>query len=375
MATPFHGHCDPAFGQVREVFEQNFADYDQVGARIAVIRENETVVDLWGGFKTEEKEAEWDESTLVNCMSVTKGVVALAAHLLAERGLLDYDTPVAAYWPEFGRAGKASITVRQAMSHQASLAFIDTAEPGDANDWMTMVEKIGAQAPNWPVATDECYHSVTIGYITGELVRRIDGRPIERFIREELTQPLGSDYVLGCTDAEIPRVVPHIHNPGNELMNGGLFNERSMAMFASFPSDPEYLGSEESLRAVFPSGGGVASALGIAKLFAPFANGGTYDGVQLYSPETIARACAQQWHHDDSVFGNEFRVALGLLLHCGFNNWGRDGNVGTAGAGGFSAFADPVNRLAYGYTTNKYTTGPGLGEEHDRLVAALYQCL
>ena len=375
MTTPIHGHCDPAFGRVREAFERSFADYGQVGARVTIIQEGETVVDLWGGYKTEDRQAEWDEQTLVNCMSVTKGVVALAAHLLADRGLLDYDAPVADYWPEFGRAGKEAITVRQAISPQASLAFIDAAEPGDANDWPTMIEKIGAQAPNWPVGADECYHSVTIGYITGELVRRIDGRPIEQFIMEELTQRLDSDYVLGCSDAEIPRVVPQIQNPGNELMNGGLFNERSLGMFASLPADPGYLGSEASLRAVFPSGGGVASASGIAKLFAPFANGGEYNGKQFYSAETIARACEQQWHHADSVFGNEFRVALGLLLHCGFNNWGREGNVGTAGAGGYSAFADPDHHIAYGFTPNRYTTGYRLGKEHDRLVEALYSSI
>ena len=256
MVVPFHGHCEPAFERIRTAFEQNFADFDQVGARVAIIQDGETVVDLWGGFRTEARDAEWDADTLVNCMSVTKGVVALAAHLLHERGLLDYDAPVVEYWPEFGRAGKAAISVRQAISHQASLAFIDAAEPGDAHDWMTMVEKIGAQAPNWPVATDECYHSVTIGYITGELVRRIDGRPIQQFIREELAEPLGSDYVLGCGDDEIPRVVPHIPNPDNELMNGGLFNERSLGMFRPLPDDPAFMGSEESLRVVFPSGGG-----------------------------------------------------------------------------------------------------------------------
>ena len=119
----------------------------------------------------------------------------------------------------------------------------------------------------------------------------------------------------------------------------------------------------------------MASALGIAKLFAPFAHDGSYQGVRLFTPATIAAASAEQWHHDDSVFGNEFRVALGLLLHCGFNDWGRDGNVGTAGAGGYAAFADPKHHIAYGYTPNKFTTGYGLGEEHGNLVAALYDCV
>jgi CubicO group peptidase (beta-lactamase class C family) len=375
MTLPIHGHCHTDFERVRDVFVENFDKYEQVGARLAIIHENETVVDLWGGYKTTALDSEWRDDTIVCCMSVTKGVVALAAHLLAERGLLDYDAPVTEYWPEFGAAGKQDTSVRQAISHQASLAFLDAAEPGDALDWATMIEKIGAQAPNWPVATNECYHSITIGYITGELVRRIDGRPIEQFIREELTMPLGSDYVLGCSDADVGKVVAQINNPDNQLMNGGLINERSMGMFAPMPADPAFMGSDDSLRAILPSGGGVASALGIAKLFAPFANGGAYNGVQLYSPETIALACEEQWHHDDSVFGNEFRVALGLLLHCGFNNWGREGNVGTAGAGGYSAFADPEHHIAYGYTPNKFTTGYGLGEEHDRLIAALYESL
>ena len=375
MTLPIHGHNHPDFDPVRQAFVQNFSDYDQVGARVSILRGDEVVVDLWGGHTSEAREVEWNERTRVCCMSVTKGAVALCAHLLAERGLLDYDAPVSRYWPEFGAAGKQRITVRMAMAHQASLAFLDTAEPGDALHWSTMIDKISAQAPNWAVATDECYHSVTIGYITGELVRRIDGRPIEQFLREELTTPLGSDFLLGCASEDLSEIVAQIPNPKNELMNGGLFNERSLPMFASMPADPEFFGSEAALRAVLPSGGGVASALGIAKLFAPFANAGRYQGSHYYSPATIVQASAEQWHHADSVFGNEFRVALGLLLHCGFNDWGREGNVGTAGAGGFSGFADPDNHIAYGYTPNKFTTGAGLGEEHSRLVAALYECL
>ena len=117
------------------------------------------------------------------------------------------------------------------------------------------------------------------------------------------------------------------------------------------------------------------NALALARLFAPFANGGEYNGVRLFSPETIAKASEEQWHHADSLFGNDFRVALGLLLDIPFNYWGREGNVGTAGAGGFAAFADPVNNLSYGFTPNRYTTGHGLGREHQRLVDAVYACL
>lgn len=372
---PIYGHCADQFACVRDAFAANFKELGQLGGRVAIIQHGETVVDLWGGYTAADQQKHWSEDTLVCCMSVTKGVVALCGHLLAERGLLDYDAPVAKYWPEFAAAGKQDVTVREAMSHRASLAIIDAAEPGDALDWHQFVAKIAAQAPNWPVRTEETYHSVTIGYITGEIVRRIDGRPIEQFIAQELAAPLGADYILGCGEEDIDRVITHTPNPHNELMNGGLINEVTAPMFAPMPADPAFLASKEFVRAIFPSGGGVSNGLGLAKLFAPFANGGEYNGVRLFSPQTIALASEEQWHHQDSKFGNDFRVALGLLLHIPFNNWGRDGNVGTAGAGGFSAFADPENGIAYGYTPGRHTTGYGLGKEHDRLVEALYQSI
>ena len=375
MTIAVNGICADRFAPVRDAFASNFDDLGQLGGRVAVIQHGTTVVDLWGGFTTEARDQAWSEQTLVCCMSVTKGVVALAAHVLADRGLLDYDAPVARYWPEFAAAGKQAITVRDAMSHRASLAIIDDAEPGDALDWDRFAARIAAQTPNWPVGTNETYHSVTIGYITGELVRRIDGRPIQQFIREELSEPLGADFVLGCDDDDLARVVAHVANPANELMNGGLINERTAAMFRPLPADPDFFGSDGFLRAGFPSGGGVSNALGLAKLFAPFAGGGEYNGVRLYAPATIAAASEEQWHHEDSLFGNEFRVAVGLLLNIPFNNWGREGNVGTAGAGGFGAFADPDNGVSFAFTPNRHTTGYGLGDEHNRLVDALYRCL
>ena len=373
MNVPIHGFCHTQFQALQQAFEHNFMEAGEVGARVAITHHGRTVVDLWGGYTTAARQQEWQADTLVCCMSVTKGVVALCAHLLAARGQLDYEQPVAAYWPEFGAAGKQAITVRQAISHQASLAFIDDAQPGDATDWDKFTSQIAAQSPNWPVATDETYHSVTIGYITGELVRRIDGRPIQRFIAEELAAPLEADYILGVTDRDIDRVVEQIPSPDNELTNGGLINDQTLAMFTPMPSDA--VGSKAFVRHVWPSGSGVSNGLGLAKLFAPFANGGQYNNVNLFTPDVIATASAEQWHHIESKFGNDFRVALGLLLNIDFNYWGREGNVGTAGAGGYAAFADPVNHLSYGYTPNRFGSGAGLGDQHRALVDALYTCV
>lgn len=376
LTTPIQGLCGAGFEPLRHAFEANFERFGEVGARVSVLREGETVVDLCGGYTTESRDEEWGEDTLVCCMSVSKGVTALAAHLLASRGLLDYDAPVARYWPEFAQAGKAGITVRQAMSHQASLAIIDSAQSGDALDWGRFTACIAEQAPNWAPCTDETYHSVTIGYITGEIVRRIDGRAVDEFIREELAAPLGADFILGCSEEDLARVAPHIVNSANELMaGGGLVNERTLDMFKPLPNGHEFIGSPEFLKCVFPSGSGVSHSLALARLFAPVACGGEYKGKRYFDLNTLEAMYEEQWRHPDSMFDYDFRVATGLLLNIPFNYWGREGNVGTAGAGGYCAFADPENRISFAYTPNRFTSGAGLGDEQRRLVDALYECI
>ena len=373
--VPVYGKCDDKFQAVRDAFLANFAESGEVGARVTVIQGEETVVDLWGGYIDEDKTQEWCEDTLVNTMSISKGILAMAAHLLAERGLLDYEAPVAKYWPEFGQAGKDKITVRQLLSHQASLVYAEDAEPGDALDFDGYSTKLAAQAPNWEPGTSPAYHSMTIGFLVGTLVKRIDGRPIEQFIREELVELLQADYILGCTDEDVKRVATTIFNPENEMMSGGLINEKTMPCFTLLPPDPMFFATPLHWKSVNPASSGVTNACGIARLFAPMANGGTFNGAKLYSPETIAAMLEVQWHDKDSLFGNEFRVTMGFLLNIDFNYYGREGNVGSAGAGGFVGFADSENHLSFGYTPARMTTGPGMGNEPRRIVDALYASL
>lgn len=198
---PIQGTCGPAFGKVKDAFAGNFATMGQVGARVTVLRDGETLVDLWGGHTTTAREQAWSDRTLVCCMSVSKGVTAIAAHLLADRGLLDYEAPVAHYWPEFAQNGKQAITVRQAMSHQASLGIIESAQPGDIFDWDLFTTKIAAQAPNWPPGTNEAYHSLTYEFIVGEIVRRIEVAPSTASSRKRLPRrwmPISS-WAVGTT--------------------------------------------------------------------------------------------------------------------------------------------------------------------------------
>ena len=154
-----------------------------------------------------------------------------------------------------------------------------------------------------------------------------------------------------------------------------MINERTAAMFTPYPHPQDPNGPIEMLKMGFPSGGGVSNALGLARIFAPLAFGGEYKGLRLFCPETIHLMSEQQWHHDDYLFGNEFRVALGLLLDCPHSYWGNEGNIGSAGAGGYTVFADSENSISFGYTPNRYTSGSGLGEEAKQLVDAMYRCL
>ena len=374
-SVEINGHCAKEFDAVRKSFAENFREHGEIGARVTVFRGDEKVVDIWAGHTDEEKKHPWTDRTLVNTMSISKGVVAIAAHLLADRGLLDYDAPVAMYWPEFAQGGKQSISIRQLMSHQASLVFIDEAEVGDVLRFDDFSEKIARQVPNWPPGTDQTYHSITYGFLVGTLIERIDGRSVKRFVQEELTGPLTADFIFGIGEEDLPRVARTIFNPKNEMMSGGLINEVTVKCFAALPADPEFFNSTPHWKAVIPSSSGLSHAEAIARIFAPLANNGRFEGKSYFKPSTIKAMSETQWHANDSLFENEFSVTLGLLNSIDFNYFGRAENFGSAGAGGFTGFADPVNHISFGYTPVRMTSGEGLGDEPRRLVNALYTCV
>jgi CubicO group peptidase (beta-lactamase class C family) len=218
---------------------------------------------------------------------------------------------------------------------------------------------------------------VTYGFLVGELVRRVSGKSIDEFIRDEISGPLQANYVLGASERELEHWVPHITNPESELVIRlfGQQSEELKRIYRPMPADPLALTSREYFKSVIPSMNGISNARGLARMFAPLAFGGEFDGVRLFSPETLARATKQQWHYPDPIMGDEFRCSMGLLLNTPFSDFGREGNVGSAGAGGFTVFGDPENRLCFAYTPNRFTTGKGLGDESRRLVRALYDCL
>ena len=208
------GDVDEGYGKVADVFRRNLSSGKEVGAAVAVYRDGRKVVDLWGGFRNGITQAPWEQDTLVNVFSTTKGVASLAVAVAASRGLISYDAKVADYWPEFAQAGKDAITVRQLLSHQAGLPAIKPPLTlDDLADPTKMSAKLAAQVPAWTPGTRHGYHAITLGWYEGELIRRTDpaGRSLGQFFAEEIAKPLGLDFYIGLPASVDRNRVAHLH--------------------------------------------------------------------------------------------------------------------------------------------------------------------
>src|SRR5438067_5642402 len=205
------GTCERRFSEVREEFERNLAERDEVGASVCVTVDGETVVDLWGGIADPATGRRWERDTIGVVWSCTKGATALCAHMLVSRGELGLDRRVTDYWPEFGKNGKGDVTVRMLLAHQAGLAAHREPLPeGGLTDWDLAVDLLAAQEPWWEPGTRSGYHALTFGHLAGELVRRISGHSLGTFFREEIAEPLGLDFFIGLPESEFARVAPTI---------------------------------------------------------------------------------------------------------------------------------------------------------------------
>jgi CubicO group peptidase (beta-lactamase class C family) len=389
------GFCDPRFSLVQEELARNFQERGEVGASVCVMVDGRTVVDLWGGLADRHTGRPWQRDTLTVVWSCTKGATALCAHLLVGRGLLDLDAPVTRYWPEFGQAGKEEITVRMVLTHQAGVPLLSwPLPPGTLYDWGAMTTAIAEQAPFWQPGTRQGYHAHTFGFIIGELVQRITGRPFAQFFRDEIAGPLQLDFHIGLAPEEEVRVAPTIRPdpapPG----------ETTSRFLRTANSDPEGLqalmvrnngalpgdqGARAGYAAVLPGQGGITNARGLSGLYNPLACGGALGNVPLVDADVLRQMSVVQ-----SAIGCDAVLLLGLRLGLGFwkssDNRGsppgaRDGMIlseeafGHPGAGGSLGFADPAARLAFGYAMNKQGRSVVLNDRGQGLVDAAYRCL
>ncbi len=370
------GHCEGRFAGVADAFADNFRSRGEVGAAVAVTLNGKRAVDLWGGFADSARARPWAEDTLVCMMSVAKAVTALCAAMAVDRGLIAWDEPVARYWPEFAAAGKAGIPVRWVLDHRAGLAAIEQAMPeGAAYDWDAMTGALAAQAPLSAPGTSRAYHSVTLGYLVGELIRRTDGRGLGRFLAEEVCTPHGIDYWIGLPPALHGRCAEFFGEIAGTLFDRSDPDSLMCRAMAQVP--PEDFNTERFRAAEIPSINGIGTARGVAKLFDGLAGGGVLDGSRLLGADALAQATTEQWHGREDLLGHTRRMALGFALglpgHLAMGPSPRA--FGHTGAGGAIGFADPDAGLGFAYAPNRMYSGLGISPRLSALVDALYAAL
>jgi CubicO group peptidase (beta-lactamase class C family) len=388
---PVEGSFQPRFAAVREAFERNFAERGEIGASVCVCHDGEPVVDLWGGVANRTTQTPWTRDTIGVVWSCTKGAVALAANMLAARGLIDLDAPVAGYWPEFAARGKGAIPVRWLLDHQAGLPAIRAPmSPGTLYDWDAVTRLLADETPFWTPGTRQGYHASTFGHLVGEVIRRVTGSDVGTFFRDEIAGPLGLDFHLGLPESEGPRVAPTIRPDG---LRPGETPWRFLEVANREPDSIQGLtvrntgrvpGDHDSARAhaaLLPSQGGITNARGLAGMYAPL----SLDGRGLLPVRYLGRLA-----RTGSASACDASLLVGMRFSLGFmqsadNRRGpagaTDGLIlsptafGHAGMGGSLGFADPVYRLAFGYTMNKQGRGVLLNERGQGLVDAAYRAL
>lgn len=369
------GHADPDFAAVADAFAENFRTRDELGGAVCVYRDGIKMVDLWGGWSDAARTRPWREDTIVCMMSVGKGMAALCVWMLIDRGLIDPDLPVAHYWPGFAGGGKADITVRTVLTGKAGLLYLDHAPDGSGYDWDAIVTAIERQEPCWEPGTDHGYHSATAGYLFGEIVRRVDGRPVQQFLREEVTAPLGADYGYGAAWADPARVADIVPNPESHTFVQT--RDRSTKLGRAWrirPQSSDHYNDEQARTGIFPSSNGHGNARAVARIYAALACGGELDGVRLLSTATIDRMREESWWGTCAMTDRRFRYAQGFFLNDGnMSPMGTNARAfGHPGAGGAMGFADPENCIAFSYSPTLMCAGGGLGERCAALVASVY---
>jgi CubicO group peptidase (beta-lactamase class C family) len=352
------GYCDERFVSVKHAFEKNFELGLEVGASFAVSLNGKLVVDIWGGFSDSAKTNPWEKDTIVNVFSTTKVMTALCIHLLVDRGLIDVEAPVAKYWPEFAQASKENILVKHLMSHSAGLPGFDEKIPVEAlYDWDRIIGLLASQKPWWKPGSKIGYHMITFGYLLGELVRKVTGKSLGEFFRDEIAVPLNIDFHIGLPESFDSRTSEII--PPDEvfakwlIVLAKLFLKTAVKVLYNPNLENVDFNSREWRSAEIPSSNGHGNARSIANIGSILACGGMYDKKKILSMSTVEKAIEPQISGRDKILlysPAKFGLGFGLLnddLLLGPRSfyW--------SGAGGSICVMDLEKKLSIGYAMNK----------------------
>ena len=373
------GSCDGRFEAVRDELARCIDAGEELGASIVLDLDGDVVIDIWGGYRDEARTQPWMSDTITNVWSTTKTVTSLAALMLVDRGQLDVDAPVAAYWPEFAAAGKQDVLVRHLMSHTSGVSGLDQpAVIEDLYDWDKSTARFAAQAPWWEPGTASGYHATNYGHLVGEVVRRISGKTLKQFVAEEIAGPLGADFQIGAVESDWDRIAPVVPPPPLPF--------DLAAMPADLPAVKTFLGPRPDAtdantpawrRADMGAINGHGNARSVARILSVISRGGEVDGVRLLSPETIELIFGEQARGIDLVLGVPLRFGIGFGLPlletipyipddkiCFWGGWG-----------GSIIIMDVGRKMTISYMMN--LMGPGVigSDRSAKYVSAIYAAL
>ncbi|WP_406016548.1 beta-lactamase family protein [Streptomyces sp. NBC_00984] len=383
------GTVAAGFEPVRDAFIRNFEQRGERGAAVTVYRDGHKVVDLWAGTRDVDGAEPWAVDTVQIVRSAGKGIAAAVPLLLHQRGQVDLDAPVGTYWPEFKAAGKERVLVRHLLSHRAGLAALDCPlTPSEAADGISGPQAVAAQCPQWEPGTDHGYHAQTYSWLIGELVRRVTGRTVGRWIAEEIARPLGLDFWFGLPVDEAHRVgrIGPVEPPA-AAGNTGILRVRPKRSVAEAYRDPQSLtrrafGAIDPLpdendpgyrAAELPASNGIATARALARCYAAMI--GPVDGHRLFAPATLTLARTEESAGPDRVLVVNTRFGLGYMLHGPSAPLLAPGSFGHPGRGGSLGFADPESGIALGYVTNGLQKGVTADPRAQALVRAVRSAL
>ena len=383
------GSCHDDFQEVAETFAQNFDKYKEIGSSVCVVVDGETTVDLWTGYKNEQRKDEWDENTLSVAFSSTKVALALCAHILIDRGQLNEKEKVIKYWPEYGKKGKEETTVEMILNHSAGLpAFRAQVEEGGFFDWEYMVELLENEEPFWTPGEETGYHMMTTGWLIGEIVRRVSGKSLGKFFNDEISKPYNLEYWIGLPQSEdkrVAKVTPFKASP----------SDKPSGFATAFRTDPTSMqrlsltntggydyNAKETYRAELGGVGGITNARSLAKLLTPLAQ----NNDELLSKTYVKRLSESNVKSDiDNMLLFPTNFSEGFMLHMdnrdSFEGEGGSFIIGQnafghVGFGGSSAtFADPDCKMSFGYLVNKLGGEYLINERGQSLINASYNSL
>jgi CubicO group peptidase (beta-lactamase class C family) len=370
------GKCDERFGALRSALQQNVDSGAELGASVVLDLDGEVAIDLWGGYRDEARTQPWEQDTITNVWSTTKTVTSLAALMLADRGELDVDAPVARYWPEFAAAGKQDILVRHLLSHSSGVSGLDQpAVMEDLYDFDKSTARFAAQTPWWPPGSASGYHALNFGHLIGEVLRRITGTSLKQYVADQIAGPLGADFQIGAGEHDWSRIAPVVPPPPLPFDLEALGPDSPVVKtFTGPPADAAAANTAAWRLADIGAANGHGNARSVARILSVISRGGEVDGVRLLRPETIELIFREQTNGVDLVLGVPLRFGIGYGLPqldtlpyvpdqkiCFWGGWG-----------GSVIIMDLGRRMTISYMMNKM--GPGIigSDRSEQYVRAIY---